>query len=360
MKNLNREIFINGRFLLKPPTGVNRFAYELCCALQELHVEFTLLCPHKNIHPAYSLDGFKIVYYGSGKSHIWEQIILPFFFFLRRKKYLLLNFTGLGPLVLKHKIITIHDLAFMHQPAWYAFSYRILYRLLTPLAARTSKKIITVSTFSKKEIMHYLGIPSENIEVIYNALPSVFTSNKLLRKESPVPFPYILAVSSIDPRKNFSRLIEAFKKLENPTHHLCIIGGKDSIFSSFEKDEAFSKKDNVHWLGRLDDQELAHYYQFATCLVYPSLYEGFGIPPLEAMHFNTVSLVSDIPVFREVYQDSVAYTDPFDANKVALDIQNVINDQLLQQQLISKASYCLKNYSWSKSAQKLSSILNDI
>ena len=163
-------IYVNGRFLLQNLTGVNRFAYELCRAWAQMGIPFTLCCPPGPIKGCYDVSHFNIVVYGWGKSHVWEQLSLPLWFSRIKGEKVLVCFTGLGPLLVRKKIMTIHDLAFMANPDWYSRPYRTWYRMMTPLCASTSMKILTVSEFSKSEIMRRLSMDDEKIRVIYNAV----------------------------------------------------------------------------------------------------------------------------------------------------------------------------------------------
>ena len=154
-------IYVNGRFLLQNLTGVNRFAYELCRAWAQMGIPFTLCCPPGPIKGCYDVSHFNIVVYGWGKSHVWEQLSLPLWFSRIKGEKVLVCFTGLGPLLVRKKIMTIHDLAFMANPDWYSRPYRTWYRMMTPLCASTSMKILTVSEFSKSEIMRRLSMDDE-------------------------------------------------------------------------------------------------------------------------------------------------------------------------------------------------------
>lgn len=354
-------IYINGRFLLQEQTGVNRFAYELCKALKKSGTIFILLCPHGEIKECYDITGFSIKHCGWGKSHVWEQLFLPFFFLKIGGNNLLINFTGIGPIVLKNKIMTIHDLAFMVNPKWYSSSYIFLYKTLTPLSAATSLKILTVSEFSKNEIIRLLNIKKEKIVVIYNAVSSSFMKPDAQQENLPVKEKYILAVSSIDPRKNFAALLKAFSMLEDTDIKLYIIGGQNRIYStSVEQLSANILPEKIKWLGRVTDTELKHYYYHALCFVYPSLYEGFGIPPLEAMAMGVPVIVSDIPPIKEVCGDVALYINPLDPKDIARKITLLINSKELQSELRAKGHSRYQKFDWNQSAQILSVTIAEI
>lgn len=354
-------IYINGRFLLQEQTGVNRFAYELCKALHQSGIFFILLCPHGEIKMCYDTAGFSIKHCGWGKSHIWEQLFLPIFFLKTRGKHLLVNFTGIGPIALKNKIRTIHDLGFMVNSKWYSLSYILLYKTLTPLSAATSLKILTVSEFSKNEIMRLLNVKKDKISVIYNAVSSLFMEPDTNYQYSEKKEKYILAVSSIDPRKNFATLLKAFSMLKDTDIKLYIAGGQNRIYSiSVEELSANISSEKIKWLGRVSDAELKRYYEGASCFVYPSLYEGFGIPPLEAMACGVPVVVSDIPPIREVCGDTALYVDPLNQKDIAEKIALIINDRELQEELRTKGRARCQAFGWTQSARTLSAVIAEL
>ncbi len=356
-------VYVNGRFLLQPQTGVNRYAYELCRALKALGVAFIIICPSRKINSCYDVASFSIVHWGVGTSHFWEQFVLPFFFFNKGKKAVLLNFTGIGPILHRRKVITIHDLAFLINSSWYKRSYRLLYRFLTPLSAATSLKILTVSRFSKNEIIRLLHVKPAKIEVVYNAVPAFFhTAQRIKQVSDSKQRRYVLAVSSIDPRKNFERLLKVFHLLQDCQIDLYVVGGQSRVFASLfqQGNRCYLEQANVKWLGRVSDQELTELYRNASCFIYPSLYEGFGIPPLEAMAMGCPVIVSDIPVLHEVCGDAALYTDPADEEDIALKIKDLCSNDAFRNVLINKGLHRIGLYDWQVSARKILTVINHL
>lgn len=345
-------LYINGRFLTQPLTGVNRFAYELTCALIQQGVDIIVVCPPKELISDYDISQFTIIKFGFGTSHVWEQFSLPFFF-VGKGDYLLLNFTGAGPIAISNKIITIHDLAFLENPSWYSRSYVILYKFLTPLSAKTSKRILTVSEFSKKEITNKLGINSEKIEVIYNAATKCESENKSIL--SNVPERFLLAVSSIDPRKNFERLVRVFSHLCD--YNLVVVG---SGYRSFSGVNIKTDSKNIFFLGRVSDAELTSLYKKAMAFIYPSLYEGFGIPPIEAMSYGCPVVVSDIDVLHEVCGEAALYIDQLDEIDIKNKVEEICNNPSLRDDLRGKGYKNINRFSWESSANKLQQLLETL
>lgn len=346
--------YINGRFLTQPVTGVNRFALEVCKSLKKLQIEFRIIVPKWfNYNGEFDFD---ITKYGNLKSHFWEQFDLLRFLNLNNRP-LLINFSGLGPLWYKNQIITIHDLSFYFNPNWFSFSYRCLYTIATPILARTSRAIFTVSFFSKSEIVKYLSIPEEKIFVIYNAVGDLQSEKRFVKVDDHSKRGFILAVSSLDPRKNYDRLIEAFSSPEFLNYDLILVG-KSATHFKFEVNQLFQK--NIKFVGYVSDSELSELYQTAALFVYPSLYEGFGIPPLEAMSKSCPIVVSDIVVLREVCGNAAFYVDPYEPKSIRDGMLNVLNDNELRLTLISEGINRVRGFSWASSAEKVEAIIRKI
>ena len=353
-------IYINGRFLTQPMTGVERYAYNICKAMARLRQPFTIVCPKAPIHQDYDVSDLSIVHYGIGNSHFWEQCVLPFFF-IGKKDYLVLSFTGLGSILIRHKVMTVHDLSFLKNPSWYSRAYYWYYKFMTPLAVKTSQHILTVSEFSKSEILgFYPFLKAEKISVVYNAI-----DRQLFKPLTPSPshpltlspsHPFVLCVSSIDPRKNFVRLIEACQGLTGAK--LYIVGKYNRVFS--QQMQLDTTSEHIQFLGRVSDDELVRLYNQAACFVFPSLYEGFGLPPLEAMACGCPVLVSDIPVEREVCGDAALYFNPLDPNNILHTITQYLNNaDVIKEKMRQKGFENITRFSWEKSAQALMKIVNE-
>lgn len=347
------ELIINGRFLTQKLAGVHRYAFEMCCALHKLGYKFVVLSP-QGILSDYKYP-FEVKTIGRLSSHFWEQIELPIHIYKHYKNHILISFTGLGSVLYNQNICTIHDLSFLENPSWFSKSYYCLYKYLTPLVARRALKIITVSEFSKSEIINKMGIPAEKIEVVYNAV-----SEKLINSTKQVSseYKYLLSVSSIDPRKNQIKLIEAFKILNNKNYKLYFIGEKNKVFG---KHDLFDNNDpNIVFTGYLNDSELSYFYRNATIFIYPSLYEGFGIPNLEAMANSCPVITSAIPPHREVCQDATLYINPDDPVDISNKIELLINNSNLRDELVARGEKRVLLFSWQSSAKKLIDLLDHL
>ncbi len=345
-------LYINGRYLTRPMTGVERYAYRMCKALAARGQRFVLVCPHAEIQSCYDVSDFDIVFWGRGQSHFWEQLVLPVFF-IGKRDYLVVNFTGLGSVLIRRKVMTVHDLSFLENPKWFSKAYYLWYKMMTPLAIRTSRHIITVSEFSKREMMRfYPFVKEQKVSVVYGAVDE---HSFYPQTDASVPRePYALAVSSLDPRKNFERLVEAFEGISDC--RLLIVGGSNRVFTG--QGGTGHAHPNIQFLGRVSDADLLRLYNEAACFIFPSVYEGFGLPPVEAMCCGCPVLVADIPVLREVCGDAALYFNPFSKE----DIRSTITDYLqrmstLKEKMRRKGFDRVRLFSWDSSADKLLRVL---
>ena len=357
MLKMKREtIYIATRFLTQPITGVQRYGIELSKAIKKINHDYdiTFLSPKNIIHK--EIAGIlEVKCVGNLKGHLWDQISL--LRFLKSKgNPLVINFSNTLPIFYKNKIVTIHDITPLKYPTNYG--YKNYYRIILPLMIKNSKHILTVSEFSKKEIALHFGVEERKISVIHNGVNERFRPKKSQKKTR-----YILTVSSIAFHKNFINLIEAFLYLKTKRIELHIVGelnikvfGKNSIKILNHIKNA---KNIIFW-RRIDDDTLIELYSNALCFVYPSLYEGFGLPPLEAQACGCPIVISDIPVFKEIYGDSALYFNPLNPYDIADKIDQVINDENLRNTLIEKGFENSKKYKWEKSAQQFFNVLEKV
>lgn len=342
---------VNGRYLTQKATGVHRYAFEICNKLHEMGVDFHVAVPNE-IHPDYKFN-FKVVKCGSLNTHLWEQISLPRYL-KRIGSPLLISFTGCGPLNYSNQIMTIHDVSHERYPEWFSKNYYRFYHYMMPRIGKKAHAVLTVSEFSKKEIVDTLGINVEKIHVVHSNVPFQNKPSKeeiLSFKRNPEAERYILAVSSMDPRKNFVRLVEAFNKIKDKSVKLYIIGMSFKAFNTPDLQKLIGE--NVHLPGYIPDEKLQTMYQNALLSVYPSLYEGFGLPPLESMTYGCPVINSDIPALREVSQDAALYVDPYNVEDITQKIEQLLVDEPLRKELQEKGLLQIKKYSWNKSAKQV-------
>jgi len=353
---MKKEIYIAARFLTQPITGVQRYGIELSKAILRINIGYSIkfVAPPNILHQDIAkLLNVEIV--GNLKSHLWDQISL--LKFLKSKgNPLIVNFSNTLPIFYKNKIVTIHDIIHIKYPV--SYSYKKYYEFVFPMMVKHSKYIITVSEFSRNEVAEFFKIDKNKIFVVYNGLDEKFKPVKENYKEN-----YILAVSSIAYHKNFTKLIEAFTRLRTKNIYLYIVGGiNEKVFGLEGKKllEKIKNIDRVKFLGRVDDDTLIKLYSNALCFLYPSLYEGFGIPPLEAQACGCPVVLSDIPVFREIYGNSAIFFNPTDAQDIADKIEVVITNKSLRNSLKEKGLENAKKFTWENSAKSFFEVLKKV
>jgi glycosyltransferase involved in cell wall biosynthesis len=342
---------INGRFLTQKATGVHRYAFEICNKLHEMGVDFHVAIP-KEINSDYKFD-FKTVRCGSFGSHLWEQLSLPAYL-KSIGSPLLVSFSGCGPLNYSNQIITIHDVSHERYPEWFSKNYCRYYGFMFPRIAKKAHAILTVSEFSKQEIVDVFNLAPEKIHVIHSNVPfhTKPTDEEVLsRQKDPSAPNYILTVSSMDPRKNFVRLVQAFEQMEDKSIKLYIIGMQFKAFNTPDLQKLLSE--NVVLPGYVDDETLQNMYGNALFSIYPSLYEGFGLPPLESMTYGCPVIASDIPALREVSGDAVLYANPHDIDDMTAKMDQLSKDETLRKRLVVNGLKQIKKYSWKTSAKQV-------
>lgn len=252
----------------------------------------------------------------------------------------------------------IHDLGPVKYPQFFSRKGSYIYGKGIQMSARNAWQLVTVSQTVKKEIQEYCNKDNIEIKVIYPALnPWIVAPPKEINPDLNLPAEYILAVGTLEPRKNYLNLIKGFDRFLKDYSgdiKLLIAGKKGWQFDQiFKLVKELNLEEKVVFLGYVANEDLANIYANASASVYLSLYEGFGIPPLEALYFNLPVLVSDIPLFHEIYADKVSYTDAENPANIAQAIGKLITEPIKETK-----EWVNRTYSWEKSAGKLLAIIN--
>lgn len=346
--------YVNARFLTQNITGVQRYAIEISKQLKiQLGNEVRFVSPKNIIHNKIA-EELEVCVVGKNRGHIWEQFDLPIYL-TKNKSPLLLNLANTAPICYGNNIVTLHDIAFERFSENFNWKFGIFYRLLIPRIAKKAIKIITVSEFSKQEICDFYKIPSQKIYVIYNAVSNIF--NQKVKNYSEK---YVLAVSSLNYQKNFHSLIRAFNMLDDNNIKLFLVGDINRNFADIGLLKDIQGNKNIVFKGRIDDDELISLYSNAVCFIYPSLYEGFGIPPLEAQACGCPVVCSNAASLPEVCGDSVIYFDPYSVKDMRDKILSVLNDEILQKELRTKGFNNIKRFSWKRSVEQVIEILRSL
>ncbi|MGL4677431.1 MAG: glycosyltransferase family 4 protein [Brevinema sp.] len=350
------KIAINGRFLSQDITGVQRVAFNFA---KELKASSELYAPIDILNQDMAQELTPITSYAPKPYALfWEQWVLPKKTF--KDHHLLLNFGNTAPLTkLSKQGVMIHDLAFLRNPLWFSKKFVLYYRTIIPIIAKKSAFLMTVSEFSKQEIVELLKVPATKVLVLPLWLNERFTQEVLKPVESQKDS-YIFTVASLDPRKNYSALLHAFSGIKIEGLSLYAAGGGAKVFAQDPELNVFRKQDNISFLGRCDDEELISLYRRALFYCSMSHYEGFGLPLLEAMACGCPLLLSDIPAYRETAGDAALYADPTDPYDIQEKIKEMIKNEELRLDLIKKGRERLKNFNKDYTMQRLLQVIGGI
>lgn len=355
MSEVLQPVVINGRFLQRSVTGVERFATEILVALDnkisngQSELPPLVIAVPPGTQPAIQFKNLTVVEVGSRQGHAWEQWDL-----LRYSAgKFLVNLCNTAPAIKKHQVVVIHDAAVFAVPAAYGAVFKLVYKIMHRTLATVGAHIWTVSEFSKAQLQHFLGLNPQNILVLPEGGEHVLRlppDHRIQDKAGLTHRPYVLAVSSAQLNKNFGFVAKALATMGDPGFDVAVAGGANpSVFVG--KGETLPTF--VKHLGYVSDAELASLYQKAACFVFPSLYEGFGIPPLEAMAHGCPVVAANAASIPEVCGDAAVYFDPRDAQSFLTALNSVMTQPVLQQKLQANARTRSEHWSWARAAQTL-------
>ncbi|MGX6445628.1 glycosyltransferase family 4 protein [Neobacillus sp. K501] len=349
-----KKIYINGRFLSQKLTGVQRVAIELTKQLDLINgLNVTILLPKNAEISIGNFKNIKIKKVGFLKGHLWEQIELPFYC----TDGFLLNFCNTAPILKKMQTVIIHDAAVFSVPNAYSITFRIWYKFLFSILFRKLKIIITDSHFSKRELVKHLKVEDEKISIISlgkDHFSQLNANNEVVSKYNLIQ-PYFFAVSSLHPNKNFKVILQAIELLDIDTFEIVIAGGANpKIFhNSINMDQ-----DKVKYLGYVSDEDLKGLYKNAFAFIFPSIYEGFGLPPIEAMDSGCPVIASTYASIPEVCGEAAIYFDPKDPSDLADKMIQLLSNENLHSDLKRRGLDHSNKYTWDLSLQKLLEVLN--
>lgn len=308
----------------------------------------------------------KLLHYGIYR-RVWRYLPIPHECMFPGRVDLSVFFNFIVPPNIRGRVITtVHDLTYLRYPETMKKSnYKHLTRGMD-YSVKRSDKIVTDSLFIKQEIQTYLGVPEDKISVVYCA-PSLASGSAdygEVCKKFGIQGEYILFVGTIEPRKNVGRLLRAFDLLKGEhklPHQLVLAGGKgwqdEQIFQTLQNTRF---ADDIVRTGYVSAEEKNTLYQNASAFVFPSVYEGFGIPPLEAMTWGCPVVCANAASLPEVVGDAAELVDPMDESSIAKGILRVLTDHAYAQQLIEKGRVQAKKFSWDRSAEQLFAVCKEV
>jgi glycosyltransferase involved in cell wall biosynthesis len=363
------KLIINGDFLAKPKTGMGQYLLQIL-EHQKWDYEIIILIPE---YLKYSVKNLpksiqrKIQYIPIWYKRndliaqiVWEKYLFPKAVLRLEADIVWSPHPSLSYIPQIYHIMTVHDVIYWRLPEYIPnWRTRIYVKLLEQSIVKANK-IITVSQFSAQEIGDIFNIPVKSISIIYNSSSKLAIKNSNLNIKSK----YIFYEGGLDIRKNITQLIEAFRIIA-PKHldlNLYIAGNYfvSSLIPNIPALIAqYDLEDRVKLLGYISDEDMVKYIQGAEMLVYPSLYEGFGIPIVEGLSLGTPVITSNIGAMKEVGGDAAVLVNPYSAKSIARGILSILTDDLLKQSLIYKGYERAQEFDWNISARQLGEILNN-
>jgi len=347
-------VFINGRFLTQSISGVQRYAQEIVGALDALAGEGALAQRYMLLTPpgarVLDLRHIETRTVGTRNGHLWDQ--LDFARAVRGGVALGLAMTG--PVAMKRQVVVIHDASVQRHPEHYSRPYVLAHRIIDRLLARRAV-VATVSEFSRRELADVLPVAARDIVVAPNGAEhlSIAPDAGVVERLGLTKNGYFLTLGNLTRNKNLAVALRALARLQPGSAKLVAVGRMErTVFGSAGLPEPGA---DVLLPGRLDDAEVAGLMQGARALIFPSIYEGFGIPPLEAFVNECPVLASTAPAVQEVCGDAADYFEPHDDATLARLMQMLLDDHdgALRRDRLAKGKQRVARYTWRGSAQIL-------
>lgn len=313
-------------------------------------------------------SNFKIVFLNSPNRFWWNLWALPNY--LKKNPVDIFHTQYIAPFWLPKNtklVLTIHDISFNFFPEYIKKLDLFFLKTLLARGIRRADKIITVSASERRQIVDFYKIPLKKVDFTYDGVDfEKFSQNfsdeqkNAIRAKYKLPQKFLLYLGTLQPRKNILVIIEALKNLDL---QLVLAGNREAHNFDQKIDEAIEKnglQDKIIFAGWIDEEDKPILLQMADCFVFPSLYEGFGIPIIEAMSAGTPIICSDIPVFREIGKDAALFCDPKNSQQFAENISKILTDQSLRKKLVRSGIENARNFTWQNTAEKTLAIYKSL
>jgi len=385
--------------------GVGEYSFELLKQFKEYQISSFDFAQDKNIKfqiylkdkPREDLpeESARWKYRIVGPSKLWTQIGLPFdLYFHKQRPDVFFTPSHYAPRFSPiPTVISIMDLSYIHFPDLFKKSDLYQLKNWTAYSVRNAKKILTISQASKDDIIKEYKVPEDKVVVTYpgikvksqmSKIKSAIQNSKLLKERYNIEGKYILFVGTLQPRKNIMRLVEAFSKVihyyssserkrveksnkdefstsSNNKLQLVVVGKKGWMYEDILKaPKKFGVEKKVKFLDFVPDEDMEEFYKHALFFILPSLYEGFGLPVLEAMKYGCPVITSNVSSLPEAGGDAAIYVDPENVDDIASKIKRVLKDTKLREVMIKKGYAQVKKFSWEKTARKTLKVLEEV
>ncbi len=354
--------------------GIGTYIRNLLRQLARLDrdTEFVVLARPADCNAVGSLgENFRAVPESAANYSVAEQIGIPLALWREGVTLFHAPHYVLPPLVRCRSVVTIHDCIHLMFPGYLPNRLALTYaRTSIALASRRATRVLTVSESSKRDILRFVDVPAEKIDVIYNAYDERFGLEPLeqdvirVRERYQLHDEFVLYAGNVKPHKNLERLIEAFDLVrQRGFDHLklVLIGDEISKYAALRRAvHSHQLHQYVRFLGYLPEETLAIMYRLAGVFVFPSLYEGFGLPPLEAMASGTPVVTSNVSSLPEVAGDAAVLVDPYRPEAIADGIARVLGDEALRRDLRAKGLARARQFSWEASVRRVREIYGEV
>ncbi len=354
--------------------GIGTYIRNLLIELSRLdrETEYVVLCRPEDRRADLGLGpNFRLVAESARPYSIGEQVRIPLRLLRERVQLVHEPHYVLPPATRCRSVVTIHDCIHLMFPQYLPNRLALVYaRASMWSAVRQADRILTVSEASRRDILRFFPVRPEKVQVIHNAidarllLPADPARMDLVRQRYQLDHPFVLYVGNIKPHKNVERLIAAFGRAREAGPDdlkLLIVGDELSRYPSLRQMVHRHKLDkHVRFLGYQPAATLASFYRLARAFVFPSLYEGFGLPPLEAMACGTPVVTSNVSSLPEIVGDAALLVDPTDVDAIADGIRRAVHDDSLRQTLIARGLTRARQFSWSTSVARTHQVYMDV
>ncbi len=341
------NIYANGRFRAQKVTGVQRYAHEIIARLSPK----IQVC-----QPRQFVKGWQ--------SHLWEQTVLP----MQSRGGLLWSPCAAGPLGAARHVVTFHDLFPIDSAEWYQKKYAMWRKITLSTLARTAEHLIAVSEYTKQRLVAHFQVAPSKVTVIHNGLdrkvfrPASAEERAAAAEALQLPSDrYLLCLGSLEPRKNLKRTLEAWNSVlgDLPSDlWIVIAGSKDA--SVFEDAGLGKLPPKVHFTGYVPETHLSGLYSGSCGFLFPSLGEGFGLPPLEAMACGVPVLTSSLTSLPEVCSNAALYVDPTNVSEIARGLRQLVMEPAIGRSLIQLGNERVEQFSWDRAASQTLTVFQQL